>query len=156
MACGDGRGFLADCKLVALNTAIVPPPTHALATETGAAVRAAQEALEREAARAEAVKDPVALTLRAVSLALGGCHRLYVDGSLTMARLAHDFRSKPPIEKDEMRLSILNGIGRRRRSRDHCPQLAARRMRTRRIQPRDRRRYVVVASWCARRAAIGG
>jgi hypothetical protein len=48
--------------------------------------------------------------LRAVSLALGACHRLYVDGSVTMARLAQDFTSKPPIEKDEMRLSILNGI----------------------------------------------
>ena len=110
MACGDGRGFLADCKLVALSTAIVPPPTHALAPETGAAVRAAQETLEREAARAEEGKDPVGPTLRAVALALGACHRLFVDGSLTMVRLTHDFRSKPPIEKDELRLSILNGI----------------------------------------------
>jgi hypothetical protein len=73
-------------------------------------VRAAQEALEREAARAEAVKDPMGPTLRAVSLALGAYHRLFVDGSLTVVRLANDFRSRPPIENDEMRLSILNGI----------------------------------------------
>jgi hypothetical protein len=81
-----------------------------VAQETGAAVRAAQEALEREAARAEAAKDPTGPTLRAVSLALGAYHRLYVDGSLSMTRLAQDFISKPPIAGDEMRLSILNGI----------------------------------------------
>jgi len=73
-------------------------------------VRAAQEALEREAARVALVNDPIRPILRAVSLALGACHRLYVDGSLTMARLAQDSSSKPPIDKDEMRLSILNGI----------------------------------------------
>jgi hypothetical protein len=91
-------------------SAAIAPATHTLAPETGAAVRAAQEALEREAARAEAVNDPTGPTLRAVSLALGACHRVYVDGSLTVARLAQDFRSEPPIENDEMRLSILNGI----------------------------------------------
>jgi hypothetical protein len=93
-----------------VSTAIAPTPTHALAPETGAAVRAAQEALEREAARVALVNDPIRPILRAVSLALGACHRLYVDGSLTMARLAQDSSSKPPIDKDEMRLSILNGI----------------------------------------------
>jgi hypothetical protein len=93
-----------------VSTAIAPTPTRTLAPETGAAVRAAQEALEREAARVEVVNDPLGPVLRAVALALGACHRLYVDGSLTMARLAQDITSKPPIEKDEMRLSILNGI----------------------------------------------
>ena len=96
-------------RAAAVSTAI-GPAAHTLAPETGTAVRAAQDALEREATHAEAVNDPAGPTLRAVSLALGACHRLYVDGSLTMARLAQDFRSKPPIEKDEMRLSILNGI----------------------------------------------
>ena len=93
-----------------MSTAIAPTPTHVLAPETGAAVHAAQEALEREAARVELVNDPIRPILHAVSLALGACHRLYVDGSLTMARLAQDSSSKPPIDKDEMRLSILNGI----------------------------------------------
>jgi hypothetical protein len=90
LACGDGRGFLADGKLIALSTAIALPPAHALAPETGAAVRAAQEALERKAARAEAAKDPTAPTLRAVSLALGACHKPYVEGALTTAKLEHD------------------------------------------------------------------
>jgi hypothetical protein len=91
-----------------VSTSIAPTPTLALAPETAAAVRVAQEALEREAARVEMANDPMGPILRAVALAFGACHRLYVDGSLTMARLAQDFSSKPPIEKDEMRLS--NGI----------------------------------------------
>jgi hypothetical protein len=93
-----------------VSTAIAPTPTHTLAPETGTAVRAALAALDREAARAEAVNDPTGPSLRAVSLALGACHRLCVDGSLTLARLAQDITGKPPIEQDEMRLSILNGI----------------------------------------------
>jgi hypothetical protein len=66
--------------------------------------------LEREAARAEALNDPTGPTLRALSLALDACHKLYVDGFLAIARLAQDFRNKPPIENDEMRRTILNGI----------------------------------------------
>lgn len=80
----------------------------ALAPETGAAVRAAQQALEREASRAEAVNDPTAPTLRALSLAVGACHKLYVDGSMTIGALLESAR--PPVAPEELRRAVVEGI----------------------------------------------
>ena len=80
LARSDGRGLRSDCKLAALRAVTLAP-------ETNAAVHAAQLALEQEASKAEAVNDPTAPTLRALSLAMGACHKLYVDGSMTIGSL---------------------------------------------------------------------
>jgi hypothetical protein len=63
-----------------------------LAPETSVAVHAAQQALEQEASKAEAVNDPTGPTLRALSLAVGACHKLYVDGSMTLGSLIETTR----------------------------------------------------------------
>ena len=82
--------------------------TVTLAPETGMAVRAAQQALEQEATKAEAVNDPTGPTLRALSLAVGACHKLYVDGSMTIGGLIETTRQ--PIAPDDMRLAVAQGI----------------------------------------------
>lgn len=79
-----------------------------LAPETSAAVRAAQQALEQEASKAEAVNDPTAPTLRALSLAIGACHKLYVDGSMTIGSLLESAR--PPIAPQDLRRAVAEGI----------------------------------------------
>jgi hypothetical protein len=79
-----------------------------LASETGTAVRAAQQALDQEASKAEAVNDPTAPTLRALSLAVGACHKLYVDGSLAIGSLIETARR--PVAPDDMRLAVARGI----------------------------------------------
>ena len=82
--------------------------TVTLAPETGAAVRAAQQALEQEASKAEAVNDPTAPTLRALSLATGACHKLYVDGSMTIGGLLESAR--PSVAPEELRRAVAEGI----------------------------------------------
>ena len=72
------------------------------------AVRAAQQALEQEASKAEAVNDPTGPTLRALSLAVGACHKLYVDGSMTIGSLIETTRQ--PVAPDDMRLAVAQGI----------------------------------------------
>ena len=79
-----------------------------LAPETNAAVHAAQLALEQEASKAEAVNDPTAPTLRALSLAMGACHKLYVDGSMTLGSLLESAR--PPVAPEELRRAVAEGI----------------------------------------------
>ena len=72
------------------------------------AVRAAQQALEQEASKADAVNDPTGPTLRALSLAVGACHKLYVDGSMTIGSLIETARE--PVTPDEMRVAVAQGI----------------------------------------------
>ncbi len=79
-----------------------------LAPETSVAVRAAQQALEQEASKAEAVNDPTGPTLRALSLALGACHKLYVDGSMTIGSLIETARQ--PVAPEDMRVAVAQGI----------------------------------------------
>jgi len=79
-----------------------------LAPETSAAVRSAQQALEQEASKAEAVNDPTGPTLRALCHAMGACHKLYVDGSMTIGSLLESAR--PPVAPEELRRAIAEGI----------------------------------------------
>ena len=79
-----------------------------LAPETNAAVRSAQQALEQEASKAEAVNDPTGPALRTMSLAMGACHKLYVDGSMTIGGLLESTR--PPVAPEELRRAIAEGI----------------------------------------------
>jgi hypothetical protein len=79
-----------------------------LAPETSAAVRSAQQALEQEASKAEAVNDPTGPTLRALSLAMGACHKLYVDGSMTIGSLLESAR--PPVAPQDLRRAVAEGI----------------------------------------------
>jgi hypothetical protein len=79
-----------------------------LAPETGVAVHAAQQALEQEASKAEAVNDPTGPTLRALSLAMGACHKLFVDGSMTIGSLIQTARQ--PVAPEEMRVAVAQGI----------------------------------------------
>ena len=72
------------------------------------AVRAAQQALEQEASKAEAVNDPTGPTLRALSLAVGACHKLYVDGSMTIGSLIETARQ--PVAPEEIRVAVAQGI----------------------------------------------
>ena len=75
-----------------------------LAPETSAAVRSAQQALEQEASKAEAVNDPTGPTLRALSLVMGACHKLFVDGSMTIGSLIATARQ--PVAPEEMRVAV--------------------------------------------------
>jgi hypothetical protein len=79
-----------------------------LAPETGVAVHAAQQALEQEAIKAEAVNDPTGPTLRALSLVMGACHKLFVDGSMTIGSLIATARQ--PVAPEEMRVAVAQGI----------------------------------------------
>ena len=79
-----------------------------LAPETGVAMHAAQRALEQEATKAEAVNDPTGPTLRALSLAMGACHKLFVDGSMTIGSLIQAARQ--PVAPEEMRVAVAQGI----------------------------------------------
>jgi hypothetical protein len=72
------------------------------------AVHAAQQALEQEASKAEAVNDPTGPTLRALSLAVGACHKLYLDGSMTIGSLVETVRQ--PVAPEEMRVAVAQGI----------------------------------------------
>ena len=101
MARCDGRSLCSDRELAALNAVTLAP-------ETSAAVRSAQQALEQEASKAEAVNDPTGPTLRAISLAMGACHKLYVDGSMTIGSLLESAR--PPVAPEELRRAIAEGI----------------------------------------------
>ena len=101
LARGNGRRLCSDCKLAALKAV-------ALAPETGMAVRAAQQALEQEASKAEAVNDPTGPALRALSLAVGACHKLYVDGSMTIGSLIETARQ--PAAPEDIRVAVAQGI----------------------------------------------
>jgi hypothetical protein len=101
LARGDGGSLCSDRELAALNAVTLAP-------ETSAAVRAAQHALEQEASKAEAVNDPTAPTLRALSLAMGACHKLYVDGSMTIGSLLES--AKSPVAPQDLKQAVTEGI----------------------------------------------
>ena len=101
LARGNGRRLCSDRKLVALKAV-------ALAPETDVAVRTAQQALEQEASKAEAVNDPTGPALRALSLAVGACHKLYIDGSLTIGSLIETTRQ--PAAPEDIRVAVAQGI----------------------------------------------
>jgi hypothetical protein len=82
-----------------------------LAPEAVAGIRAAQDALEQQAARLTATGDPVASTVAAYAAAVGAQHRLIVDANLTAAA-QHEAtaqliqEARKPWSRDEMRTLI--------------------------------------------------
>jgi hypothetical protein len=82
-----------------------------LVPEAVAGIRAAQEALEQQAARLAATGDPTADTVAAYAAAVGAQHGLIVDANLkagaqheATARLIQDARK--PWSREEMRILI--------------------------------------------------
>jgi hypothetical protein len=86
----------------------ITPQAYSLAPETGTVLRTAQEALQQEASKAEAVNDPTGPTLRALSVTLGAMHRLFVDGALTIATQIE--QSKQAVPPEELRRAVAHGI----------------------------------------------
>lgn len=80
-----------------------------LAPEAGASVRAAQEALEQEARRADAVGDPTASMLRAMAQTVGATHRTLVEATLTLGKQIEAVHQ--PIPEVTLRNAIIQGIG---------------------------------------------
>lgn len=100
----------------AARTAAVPKAADSIAPEASAAIRAAQDSLEQEARKAALVGDPTAGPLSSMSLMLGSMHKLFVDGSLTLARQIetagqHIEAAKQPVRDDELRRAVIAGIG---------------------------------------------
>jgi hypothetical protein len=79
-----------------------------MAPEVGASIRVAQEALEQEARRAEAVHDPTAPMLRALSQTIAAMHRTLVDSTLTIAKQIED--SRQPISEDALWRAVVQGV----------------------------------------------
>lgn len=75
-------------------------PAASLTPEASDAIRAAQEALQAEAGKAELVSDPIAGTLRALSLMLGGLHKLFIDGTAALGRQIEDSQRQPVGDAD--------------------------------------------------------
>jgi hypothetical protein len=76
----------------------------ALAPEATDGIRAAQNALEQQAARLAAVGDPIAPAISAIASAVGAQNRLAVDAFLKTGKLMEDGRK--PWGREEMQIMI--------------------------------------------------
>jgi hypothetical protein len=79
-----------------------------IASEASAGVRAAQDALEQQAARLTATGDPTGIVVSAYAAAVGAQHRLTVDANLKSAALHAGVEKlikegRKPWSRDEMR-----------------------------------------------------
>jgi hypothetical protein len=72
-------------------------------------VRAAQDALNEQVRRGAVTNDPFRYYLEAMSVALGAMHKMFVDGTLTIADAVAE--AKPgPVDNDTLRSAVVLGI----------------------------------------------
>lgn len=82
---------------------------HLIADEASAAVRAAQDALNEQVRRGALTNDPLRHYLEAMSIALGAMHKMFIDGTLTIAQAVE--QAKPqPVDNDTLRFAVIQGI----------------------------------------------
>ena len=82
---------------------------HLIADEAGAAVRAAQDALNEQVRRGALTNDPLRHYLEAMSVALGAMHKMFVDGTLTIAEAVEEAKPQP-VDNDTLRTAVILGI----------------------------------------------
>ena len=82
---------------------------HLIADEAGAAVRAAQDALNEQVRRGAVTNDPLRHYLEAMSVALGAMHKMFVDGTLTIAAAVEEAKPQP-VDNDTLRAAVTLGI----------------------------------------------
>jgi hypothetical protein len=83
--------------------------SHLVADEASAAVRAAQDALDEQVRRGALTNDPLRHYLEAMSIALGAMHKMFVDGTLTIAQAVEDAKPQP-IDTDTLRFAVIQGL----------------------------------------------
>jgi hypothetical protein len=82
---------------------------HLIADEASAAVRTAQDALAEQARRGALTNDPLRHYLEAMSIGLGAMHKMFVDGTLTIARAIEEAKPQP-VDHDTLRFAVIQGI----------------------------------------------
>ena len=68
---------------------------HLIADDASAAVRAAQDALNEQVRRGALTNDPLRHYLEAMSIGLGAMHKMFVDGTLTIASAVEAAKQNP-------------------------------------------------------------
>ena len=82
---------------------------HLIADDASAAVRAAQDALNEQVRRGALTNDPLRHYLEAMSIGLGAMHKMFVDGTLTIAS-AIEAAKPQPVDNETLRFAVIQGL----------------------------------------------